>query len=272
MEPINELERFIRDSSRIMFECERELQISRDPEQKTAYRREIEKHEALMKDYLKQYISACQNLGKPMSDDIREIVAARFPELLAADLQRASAALKREMPESIQVLNQLAWVLRELSHFQNHLNEWKELHNLLQEYLSALTALKQQVELELRSAGRWRRTNVQHLWRPCQRKLCDLEHFAQRIQYIDPQPFRRTETGIQGPPWMVYIVASWGELEICMAEGDDLTRLHVALSNLWNDCYDALNEADRHLHETAKDLYRLSDFILRSVEHDGRTG
>jgi hypothetical protein len=269
MEPIDDLADLIRDSYKIICEYDEILQTTSDPRERLRCEREKEEQWALIRGYLESYYAMCQSLVKPASPDIRQI-ASHFPQFLALDLRQAMATLHRVAPDSGEALDQLAQVLRELGRFHEHLNEWKDLHNLLQESLNALMPLKGELEATLEKPKSWKKATGIRLWGPCRTKLTSLESFAENIKHID-QPFRRAGGAMQGPRWMVGIATNRDELSIRLKEGD-LDAILDATSELWDTCYNFLEQADKRLRDMVGELYGFSNAILRSVEADDHHG
>lgn len=266
MNPIDDLENRIRASYRLVHEYEKKRQVTDKPKEKLRCEREVKEQWQIIQGYLDEYLDLCRALQYSIPEDIRQI-AARFPKFLAEDLQQAYATLRQVVPESVEALDQLIQTLLELGHFHERLNEWKDAHNLLQECLTALIPLKGELEAALDHPQQWRRTSGLRLWGPCRTRFRQLESFCQDIKFIDSQPFRRTEGRIEGPDWMIAIAISQGNMETCLKE-NDLENLYEATTALWDECYDALYRADKHLRDAVGELYAFSKIILRSVEND----
>lgn len=192
------------------------------------------------------------------------------PEATAKEFKRAYATLQGIVPQDVEALDQLVWVLRELSRFHELLNEWKEVHNLLQECITSLTPLKGELESALEYSRRWRKASGLRLWGPCRTRLRQLESFARDIKYID-KPLRRDERTVHGPSWMIEIAALRDDLETCLKEGDP-GMIYDLTVELWDTCYEHLYVADKRLRDTVGELHMLSSTILRSVENDKHNG
>lgn len=265
MEPIDELETRIRDSYKIVTEYEIIRQDTGNPKERHRCEREISGQWEIIKGYLDEYFSICNSLNKSVSNDIRQI-AAHFPQFLANDFQQAYATLQSTVPDSTEALGQLTRVLKELGRFHEHLNEWKEMHNLLQDCITAFMPLKSELEVTIENPDIWRKARGRRLWGSCRTQLRRLESFAEGIQYIDIA-FFQDEKSIKGPDWMIKILFSRNEFEICVKEGDP-EIMYEALDELWHDCYDALYFADKQLRDMVGKLYSFSNTMLRSVEND----
>jgi hypothetical protein len=264
MEPVDDLERRIRESYELLREFEAIRQDTDNPKEKHRCEREISRQWDLIEGYLAEYFNVSRNLDRPVPADIHQI-AAHFPRFLADDFRQAYAALRSALPEGVEALDQLIQVIRELGHLHAHLNEWKEMHNLLQECITSLIPLKGELESVIEYSEHWKKTSSLRLWSPCRTQLHLLESFAQSIKYID-KPFRRDEGAIRGPSWMIAIAVLRDDFEICLREGDPETIYNLTL-DLWDTCYDALYQADKRLRDKVGELYMLSN-ALRSVQND----
>jgi hypothetical protein len=192
------------------------------------------------------------------------------PEVTAEEFKKVYITLQGIVPQDVRVLDQLVWVLQELGRFHELLNEWKEVHNLLQECITSLTPLKSELESALEYSDRWRKASGLRLWGPCRVRLRQLESFAGDIKYID-KPFFRGERSIRGPSWMIRIVALRDDLEACLKEGNP-GMIYDLAAELWDTCYECLYVADKRLRDTVGELHLLSNTILGSVENGKHNG
>jgi len=261
----DDLEQRINKSYVLVQKCEAVIQTSDRPKEIERSQADIDQQWELIEGYLVEYIRICQELNLSMPEDILQI-AAHFPKLLAQILKRAHNVLHRMSPESGRPLNQLVWVLREFGRFHKHLNEWKELHNLLQECMLALTPLKDELVSVIEQPGRWEMMRGRRLWRLCRAQLSRLESFACDIKHTD-DPFYRSTGGMRGPSWMIEITGRQEELEIRLQESN-VEMIYDSTLSLWDTFYAALHKADKQLRNVTGELYLLSNTILRSLEND----
>jgi len=269
MRHLDELESLIRDSYKLICEFEAIRLDTDSPKERRRCEREIEGQWALIESYLEEHLNVCQQMNQPVPEDIRQI-AAHFPQFLAQDFRQAYVTLQRVVPADVEALNGLVRVLRELGHLHEHLNEWKDLHNLLQECITSLIPLRSELEYALEFPDQWKKMSGLRLWGACRVQLRRLESFARDIKYID-RPFRRSEGAIRGPLWMVEITALRDDLDTCLKEGDPETS-YGATIDLWDVCYDTLYQADKRLRNMIGELYAFSNTILRSVIDDKHNG
>lgn len=268
--PINDLEIRIMDSYKLICEYENQRRDTDDPRDRSRYKREIDGQWGLIEEQLGKYRTACKNMGHSVPEEVKQI-AAHFPQFLVEDFQQAYGTLQSVVPESTGALQQVVRVLRGLGQLHEHLNEWKEMHNLAQECLTALMPLKSEIEsiIEFSESLR-RRTSCRRYWSPCRTQLHRLESFAMEIKYID-EPFYREKQGIRGPSWMIAIAVSRDNLQLFLKEDDSpIAELHEEILNLWDACYDALYRADKRFRDTVGELYVFSNAIIRSMD-DERT-
>jgi hypothetical protein len=193
--------------------------------------------------------------------------AEQISQSLAQHFKSAYTILRRETPQNTNELDHLLYILHVLGRFHEKLNEWKELHNLLQECITDLTPLKDAIdEVIVRKTDTWERSIGVRLWYRCRTRLHQLEKFAQDIRHID-KSFYRSEGILYGPSWMISIASLRANLEICLKE-DDTEEIYDATMNLWDECYTALYQADKRLRDMVGELHAISKAILRSVEDD----
>jgi hypothetical protein len=261
---VDDLEKHIRETYRCIRENETIRIYSDRPREEFRCRQEINDSWALIEEYLGQYIKVCQSLGKPIPEDIRQI-ATHFPEMVAEGFQQAVTELKQAAPDKTEALNRIVDVMIELRRFHEHLNEWKELHNLLQDLMICLTPLRDGLRSMTTAPGRWTRATSMSLWGPCRTKICQLESFAQNIKYIDDQTYCHEEKSIRGPAWMVNIVALRSKLEASLNEGDPQATFS-STQDLYNTCIQTLYRADKRLRDKVSELYALSNAILGGLQ------
>ncbi len=268
MEPIYDLENRIREAHTIICEYEDKRLVESDPKDRRRFEQAVAEQWNILEGHLTEYFGICRHMHKAVPEDIRQI-AAHFPQFLAEDFRQAYTTLRRVAPHEFEAFDQLTRVLRELGRLHEHLNEWKEMHNLLQECITALFPLKSEVEAAVEAPEHWRRTSGRRLWDPCRTKLRQLEVFARNIKYID-RPLHRDGGAIQGPAWMIELSDLKDNFEICLKEGDP-DVIYDSILELWDACYDALFIADKRLRDMVSEVYMFSNAILRSVENDNQT-
>ena len=265
MQYIDDLEIHIRDSYTLIREYEQIRQDTDNPKERHRCKREADFQWELIESYLNDYINTCTNLGRDVPPDIRQI-ASHFPKYLAQEFQQAYATLQSAIPGDTDAFRTLTRILREFTRLHEHLNEWKELHNLLQECITSLLPLRGELESTIEYPGRWEKARGIRLWSPCQTLLRRLEAFASNIKYID-QPFNRENGVINGPVWMISISALEPDLKASLKEGNHEATYDLTL-DLWDTCYDALYQADKYMRDLIKEIYILSNTILRNVDND----
>ena len=265
--PISDIETRILNSYKLICEYE-DKRLTDEPRERSRSKNAIDQQWSLIKEYLEQYRIVCKNTDCPMREEIKQI-AAYLPQSLIEDFRQAYDTLKNIVPDSTGALQQLTKVLRELGQQHEHLNEWKEMHNLSQECLTALMPLKSEIE-SMREDTLRRRANCRGHWGPCRTKLSSLESFATGIKYID-KPFYRDKQGMRGPSWMISITVSRDHLQRLLREDDPpIADVYEEILNLWDVCYNALYQADKRLRDKVGELYMFSNAIIRSID-DGHS-
>ncbi len=170
---------------------------------------------------------------------------------------RAADALRRALSTDEKTRDQLLEVLEQLSTLQAQLGEWKELHHILHELLTAFAPFYASLlalgHAEVEPAG-WRA--LLRGWRSCQTEVDRLMDFESSVEYIRLSPCREG-TAASRPDWGVRIALLRREVEDrlreerCSAEG--LADLADEFSRTC-DCY--LSLADRELRRAVEKVQR----------------
>jgi hypothetical protein len=264
MTPLEDLQKKIYTSHRLICDYEAKRQVEDDGKKKLSYQREIDEQWQLIEGWLSSYFVICREARIPAPEDIRQI-AYHFPRFLAENLEQALGQLRTLEPQTNDAVNIVVQVIQELDEFHQKLNEWKEVHNLVQDCLTTLMPLKDEISRVIDGNGEWRKATGRSQWRACYLQFRRLEAFAEDIQHIDI-PFCRQEGFLQGPTWMMKIASFRSEFEACLQESD-LELMDEALDSLWHACYDSLFYADKRLRSLVGELHKFSNEALRSINH-----
>jgi hypothetical protein len=235
-----------------------------------------------------------KNLGDKAGDD--KIVADQvFGDIVSGDkvtqvpqldLPRLLTALRQSLPEDDPAPAYLINSLRQFRDYHARLNDWKDLHNQLNDILFNYGAFSREVErLAVTHEDPEPHTINMH-WRPVAQRVSLLLDWASAPRTInEAEPFARFEDRIVGPLWAV---------ELCVAGDrlDDLvrptgpSRLFIQPRNSRlarpptveiGELYDAAAEfidaaerwmylVDRQLRDTALELLSLSQIVLAGLE------
>ena len=225
---------------------------------------------------------------KFVADEISGDVVSgdKVVQILQLDLPRLVAALRQSLPEEDPAPAYLIETLRRFRDYHIRLNDWKELHNQLNDILINYGSFSREVErLAVTHEDTEPRIINMH-WRPISQRVSLLLDWASAPRSItEGEPFARLEDRIVGPMWAVKMCVACDRL-------DDLVRpvgpprLFIQQPNSRpahpptveiGDLYDAASEfidtaerwmylVDRQLRDTATELLSLSRIVLGSLE------
>lgn len=232
------------------FICEHQkiIQTTSRPEERASSERAIEVHWGRIGYYLRQYIPLCKTLRVNLPEDISEIVAARFPEMI----ENCSSASVDSTPLS---------PVKAFENYWGFLYEWKELHNLLQEVITSLAPLMSALEFALEEEHMRRIDFSLRLWRQVRIQLRRLESFSRDIKYIG-EPFDDTDGKLKGVAWMVEIVPLRNGLEELLHQGDFGNAYNLAIE-LQDICLTHLYKADKRLRDAIEEIHSILGTFLR---------
>lgn len=207
------------------------------------------------------------------------------------DVGELVEALKRAFPYGDQRPEVFRQTIARLQEYHTALYEWKELHNALDEILSAFGQFSAQVERS--DAEKWPGdlASLRNLWRPVSSQVDSLLEFGASIKVIG-QPFRvLADRSTTGEKWAVEVHAlrtainqrlHLGTGQAALAEGRDSffgqvlqstggllgirpgwwTELYELTHAFGDAAYRHMHLADKKLRETANELYQLSSTNL----------
>lgn len=256
--PTRHYEGLIRDAYGLIRQYQDLRVDSDDPKEQRRLEREVREQWALIEGYLEDYLTICEQSRSRVPDDIQEL-AVRFPRFAARDIRQTVAVIDQGAPAA-EALPALDRFLRALAGFHARLLELKELHNLLQDCTTAILPLRGELEAAIDRGREWRKASGLRLWSACRGSLQRLEGFAQELRFVDVA-LQRGEGMLQGPAWMIQILALRKDLDACLREGDAETAFGLTIE-LWDTCYDALERADKQLRTLATELQALSQGAL----------
>lgn len=168
--------------------------------------------------------------------------------------------------EDTIALARLVQGLREFRKLHEKLDEWKELHNLLQTCVSSLTNLKNAAKRFRANPKAWDRETVEDLWETCRTDIGYLETFASNIKEIDI-PFKSTDGKLTGPSWMIDLANLRNGLTTCLDEGH-INTVYNSTSELWDAAFNALRDADKNLRDAAHEISMKYNITLAEYDND----
>lgn len=179
----------------------------------------------------------------------------------------AYQALREELPEDHPAIQWLRESLSGLAAHHEHINEWKELHNLLQELLNAIDPFLAEIQRLCDAYAPSEPKILRQWWRPCRRRIGMIVAFAQSVRYVDQEPYSEDNGTLHGPTWTVEIVLRQRQLEEILKEEacntEEILELVVEFSDI---CHTHLYLADKNLREQVGSLYAISTSVLARVK------
>ncbi len=186
-------------------------------------------------------------------------------DIIVNNFELAYQGLKKILPKNDPILQRLVESLKSFAAYHELINEWKELHNLLQDLHNSIGPFYDEVD-RLYGLQVTEMRSLRRQWRLCQRQIHILMGFAESIKHIWSEPYFEDNGKSYGPPWMVKIVRQQRDIEEMLKEDEcDTRELHDLTTSLSNDCYKHLYVADKKLRDETGNLYRLSTQILAKL-------
>ncbi len=189
------------------------------------------------------------------------------------DVPRMMETLKQTLPEDDPLPARLMQALQRFQFFHTHLFEWKELHNALNDTIYTLGQFSREVERLDATQEAPNARSLARLWRPVAQKVDILLEWAKGVRHIAETPYKEPEgtNGMQGPAWAVELQAARHRLDL-LVEGRalEIAELYDATFDFVDAAEKHMYLADKHLRETATDLYNLSQVVLGSVAGPGQ--
>ncbi len=179
---------------------------------------------------------------------------------------RARQTIRGALPEDRTARDELQEVIETIITLQAEMAEWKELHHLLHEVLTAFGPFYAQVTtLEANGLDVSTSQTLLRSWRPCQDEIGLLVDFAADVEHIG-QPFRRDDQVLRGERWAVEMVALQRLLEDTLKEERPSPGSVVELAEEFNGvCQRYLGLADRRLRGVVGKLQRVSTRLLGGI-------
>jgi len=171
---------------------------------------------------------------------------------------RAADALRRALSADDETRTQFLEALQQLSALQAQLGEWKELHHILHEMLTAFSPFHANLRILSRAQvepAEWR--VLLRGWRACQTEVDRLMDFESSIEYIRASIHRQGDIASR-PDWGTRIGSLRREVEDRLREEKCNTEGLVDLADEFDqacDCY--LSLADRELRRVVEKVQRL---------------
>jgi hypothetical protein len=186
------------------------------------------------------------------------------------DLAQLITAMRQALPPSNPAPQKLLDALREFRRLHERLFEWKELHNYLNDVVITVDQFSTAVERWDASGQVPRLSDLGRQWRPVGLKVEVLLGWAAAVKHIADVPFADFGDGrLAGPPWAVDLAASRRRLdEMLQREAPDVKFLYEATAAFVDAAALHLYLVDKHLRDTAGELYALSQLVLGQLSYD----
>lgn len=210
----------------------------------------------------------------------------KIVQYLQIDLPRLLSALRQGLPENDPAPAHLVRALRQFKIYHARLNDYKDLHNQLNDILFNYGSFSREIERLAVSHEDPEPRAIGIHWRPIFQRVTLLLDWASAPRtIIEAEPFARLEDRIVGPPWAVELCAASDRLDE-LVRSNRPERLFVLPRDSRpvrssyvdiGDLYDAASEffdvaertmylVDRQLRETTAELLSLSRIVLGSLE------
>ncbi len=192
----------------------------------------------------------------------------KIENYIQLDVEKLVSVLREAMPDDPGP-EHLQEALNDFQLFHVRLFEWKEVHNYINDVIYTLDQFSREVE-RLDASGTTPDVRaMRRMWRPVAQKVNLLLEGAATLKYIGPAFVRLETGGMQGPRWAV-------ELEVARARLDELLAMEALdAATLYDTTYEFsdiasrhMYLADKHLRDTATELFNLSRIVLGSVGSD----
>lgn len=185
------------------------------------------------------------------------------------DVEKLLSTLKKALPDGDPAPRQLLETLQGFQHFHTRLFEWKELHNLMNEVTFTLDQFTREVERNDATGEPIRPRALTRLWRPVAQKVDILLEWAGGVQHIASPAFKSKDDGsVVGPGWAVELHNARTRLDKALPKADkDPQELYDATFDFSDAAERHMYLADKHLRDTAQELYNLSRIVLGSMNH-----
>lgn len=188
-------------------------------------------------------------------------------EVMSGELAASVRDLYGVLPQHEKTIKSLLRTVHALGQLHELLNEWKELHNLLQDCLLSLSPIETELIYLKLTPDKWDKNRGVLLWKACTPKFYALKQFACGLKFIDVR-LTWTENGVQsGPPWMIEILKQLRDVGSCLGEGDHNAVFEV-ISELSHKCLTALYQADKSIRDVAAEIHQTTREIARSLEDE----
>lgn len=142
-------------------------------------------------------------------------------------------------------------MVKALDYFEM-LNEWKKLHNLLQELLITFRPFHREVDLAYAGRGVLNSLALERLWHHCDIQIEKLIEFAQNIDFIGER-YEAGPEGLSGEPWVVITISQQQRIKAALKEECDSQILNDLANDFDSKCFVYLDNADKALYEIASD-------------------
>jgi hypothetical protein len=186
------------------------------------------------------------------------------------DLAQLITAMRQALPPSNPAPQRLLDALREFRRLHERLFEWKELHNYLNDVVITVDQFATSVERWDASGQLPPFGDLSRQWRPVGLKLDLLLGWAASVKHVASVPFADFGDGrLAGPPWAVDLAAARRRLdELLERQTADLKFLYEATAGFVDAAALHMYLVDKHLRDTAGELYALSQVVLGQLSHD----
>lgn len=186
------------------------------------------------------------------------------------DLNQLISALRQALPASDPAPERLLEALREFQRLHERLFEWKELHNYLNDVVITIDQFSTSVERWDASGQAPRASDLARQWRPVALKVDLMLDWARSVRHIADLPFAEfNDSRMAGPPWAVDLAAARQRItDMLQGPSLDAKFLYDATAAFVDAASLHMYLVDKHLRDTAGELYNLSQVVLGQLKRD----
>lgn len=211
------------------------------------------------------------HVERELNEIAKEVARLVDADFVGEDLRQLEKVVPKDDPVARKAFHR---ALESLDDFHEVIRERKQLHNILQKLNREIDQFKKQVgRLRVKyhrnprlPFDRVYEEIIEPYWDNCKKEISKLREFAQKIQYIDPQPYIEEEgKPKRGPDWVIFIVARQKELDQILGEDEcHVDQIYDRADELSQKCNTQLDKADTDLLNTTSSSSGLKD-ILNSL-------
>ncbi len=194
-----------------------------------------------------------RSIMNALENDWKRCAEWAIPTLYMRAPEGVIFRLEKERAGDDGAYERLAQTLEQVAEYNRKLQEWKELHHLLQDHLVTLRPLLSAIDLIYYKVETWSEVQKERIassWNDYERELDSLQLFAEhRATHISHTPFRGHEEHLQGDPWVLDFIQMERTIGALLDEQNIKgLRKRARLGELRKQAYQLYSICTRHLN------------------------